>query len=88
MAVDHAPGCVLYPVHWLRHSVAAVNLLLTEADEGPPDRLSAAALLNSLEYHAELEAWATVTLLDVARYASLLGNGRFDEMCSCGAATG
>jgi len=83
---EHAPGCVLYPANWLRHAVAALQLRL-EGDVGqePVDTLSAAALMNALEHHCKKDGWADVTLLDLARFATLMeGDDRFAAMCTCG----
>jgi len=40
-------------------------------------------LLNGLEYFADKEEWAAVTLQDIVRYASLMGE-KFSQMCTCG----
>lgn len=79
---EHAPGCVLDPVHWLRHAIAATNLRIGGVEEAA-DRLSSESLLNSLEHHAEQDGWRTVTLLEITQYASLMGE-KFAHMCTCG----
>lgn len=72
-------------MYWLRHAIAAATKLTAggqpEADIA--DRLSTAALLNGLEYFADKEEWAAVTLQDIVRYASLMGE-KFSQMCTCG----
>lgn len=80
---EHEPGCVLDPVHWLRHAVAAINLQLNDPTRPNPDRLAAASLLNALEHFAEQENWRTTNLLEVAQYASLMGE-TFASSCTCG----
>lgn len=87
-APEHQPGCILDPVHWLRHAVAAAGRLVsTEQSERSPDRVSAQLLTDSLAHLAELDDWATVTLHDLARRAAagLPEPDRFSQMCSCGA---
>jgi hypothetical protein len=89
MPAEHAPGCVLDPVHWLRHATAAAGQFVA-ADSDPADvpqydRVSAEALTDSLAHFAELSDWSTVTLLDLARNATLMNDGRFDQFCTCGA---
>jgi hypothetical protein len=87
LPAEHRPGCVLDPVHWLRHAVAAAGLLAQPAGQQDPDadRRSAEALTDALAHFAELDDWASVTLLDVTRHANLMASGRFDQMCTCGA---
>ena len=82
----HAPGCVLDPVHWLRHAIAAGSRLAS--DDAPAnlsvDRVSAEALTETLAHYAELAEWASVTLQDVARSATLMNLEIFDAQCTCG----
>jgi len=85
---EHRPGCVLDPVHWLRHAVAAAGRLANpgiDDDDDFVDRTSAGALADTLAHFAELDTWTDVTLADTARHATLMADGRFDAMCSCGA---
>jgi hypothetical protein len=87
--VIHQPGCVLDPVHWMRHAITAAGRLThspeTDHDWNFIDRGSAESLIDALAYFAELPDWASVTLHDVAQHATLMNDGRFDEMCTCGA---
>lgn len=87
--IEHAPGCVLDPAHWLRHAIAASGrLALPQNDElGTVDMKSAEALADTLAHFAELDDWATVTLRDIARHATLMDEERFGSQCTCGAAT-
>ena len=87
---DHAAGCALDPVNWLRHAVgAAIRLVRTDlpdADEDRPDvdDISALALLTELERLAEFDLdWCSVTLRDLVVCASLLGE-RDQDSCTCG----
>jgi hypothetical protein len=85
MRPEHRPGCALDPVHWLRHAITSAGMTVTNQKVDPHvDRLSAESLMDTLAHFAELPDWATVTLLDVARHATLMGK-RFDAMCTCGA---
>ena len=79
---EHVPGCILDPVNWLRHAIAATNLRI-KGEHEHPDHLSSEALQNALEHFAEQSDWRTVTLLDVAKYASLMGD-KFSSDCTCG----
>lgn len=85
-AEEHEPGCALDPVHWLRHAVGAAQRLVSEdrdLDAPNLDRTSAVALLNEMERHAEFDGgWREVTLYEVARNATLLGD-TFAGHCSC-----
>jgi len=84
----HKPGCVLDPVHWLRHAVAAAGWLVgTEPAEDGVDQISAQLLTDSLAHFGELDDWATVTLHDLALHATagLPEPDRFGGWCSCGA---
>jgi len=85
---EHRPGCVLDPVHWLRHATAAAGHLANPPtnDDAFVDRTAAGALADTLAHFAELEDWASVTLTDVAKHSNLVGD-RFDAMCTCGVAT-
>jgi hypothetical protein len=85
---EHAPGCVLDPVHWLRHAVAASGRLISpenDAEHRHVDRVSAESLTDTLAHFAELDDWATVTLREVAQHATLMDDKRFGPMCTCGA---
>jgi len=86
---QHHHGCVLDPVYWLRHSVAAAGRLIhplaSDPDEALVDRAAAESLMDVVAYFAELDNWAGVTLHDVAVRATLMNDGRFDQMCTCGA---
>ena len=87
-APQHQPGCVLDPVYWLRHAIAAVGRLVPlndDPDLDVVDRIAAGALTDTLAHFAELPDWATVTLHDVAQQATLMNQDRFDEFCTCGA---
>lgn len=85
---DHAAGCPLDPKHWLRHAVvAAIHLIRTDVadDDDRPflDEISALALLTEIEQHAELDdAWATVTLRDLAVSASPIDENMQGD-CTC-----
>lgn len=81
---EHDPYCLQAPVHWLRHAIAATDHLLgtDESNAAMADRLSSASLQNALEHFASQPEWRTVTLLEVAQYASLLGE-KFSEECTC-----
>ncbi len=81
-APEHEPGCLLDPVHWLRHAIAATNRRIS-GEAISPDRLASESLLNALEHFAERPDWRTVTLLEVAQYASLMGE-KFSQSCTCG----
>jgi hypothetical protein len=89
--VVHQPGCVLDPVHWLRHAITAAGRLThspeTDRDWDFIDRVSVEFLTDPLAHFAELPDWASVTLHDVAQHATPINDGRFDEFCNCGAAT-
>ncbi len=66
--IEHAPGCVLDPVHWLRHAIAAAGRLVSPQEDDDVrhvDRWAAGLLLDTLAHFAELPDWATVTLEDV-----------------------
>ena len=87
---DHAAGCVLDPVNWLRHAVgAAIRLVRTDvpdADEDRPDvdDISALALLTELERLAEFDDhWGRVTLREIVVNASPIGE-RDQGNCTCG----
>ena len=82
IAPDIEPGCILDPVHWLRHAIAPTNVRIAGIDDSP-DRLSSESLLNALEHFAEQDDWRTVTLLEVTQYASLMGR-QFERSCTCG----
>jgi hypothetical protein len=88
---QHEPGCVLDPVHWFRHAIAAAGRLVhpLPADPDLPydDQISAEALTDALAHFSELPDWTTVTLHDVAQHATLMNDGRFHSMCTCGATT-
>jgi len=85
-AAQHRPGCVLDPVHWLRHAIAAAGMLVNpRPDDHSVDRISAGALTDALAHFAELDDWASITLHGVAQHATLMNNGRFDATCTCGA---
>jgi hypothetical protein len=83
---DHEPGCILDPVHWLRHALGAAQRLLAEDPEPATpylDRRAAVALLDELERHAEFDGgWRTVTLYEVTKRASLMGD-LFADHCKC-----
>ena len=83
--VIHQPGCVLDPVHWLRHAVAAAGHLTQEDPPAHADRVSAVSLTDTLAHFAELDNWAEVTLRDVADHATLMNQDRFKHLCTCGA---
>jgi hypothetical protein len=78
---EHDIDCPLYPAHWLRHALSAVQLLVDGDSEGVADRLSAASLLNSLDYFANHNGWENVRLRDVADYATLMSEDDFP--CDC-----
>ncbi len=87
---DHAAGCVLDPVNWLRHAVgAAIRLVRTDIPDADEDRadvddISALALLTELERLAEFDLdWGSVTLRDLVVCASLTGE-RDQGLCTCG----
>ena len=85
--VEHLPGCALDAVHWLRHAVAAAGRLAQpHPDDYNVDRKSAEALTDALAHFSELDNWATVTLRDVAMHSTLMDEGRFGYLCTCGAA--
>lgn len=86
--IEHAPGCVLDPVHWLRHAIAASGRLAAPpgSELETVDKKSAGALADTLAHFAELDDWATVTLLDIARHETLMDEERFGAQCTCGAA--
>ena len=86
MTAEHSPGCVLDPVHWLRHAVAAAGRLTNPSPDETDlvDMKSAEALCDALAYFAELDTWGSVTLLDVARRSTLMDH--FGHLCTCGAA--
>jgi hypothetical protein len=84
----HEAGCILDPVHWLRHAVGAANRLLSEEpddDRDSLDRISAQALLGVVERHAEFsDGWATMTLREVTEQAlDTLGPDKFESLCTC-----
>ena len=82
----HEPGCILDPVHWLRHALAATELLLGNGDEHDiphADRLSSAALRNALATFSEREDWRTITLLEITEFASLMDGEKFSLWCTC-----
>jgi hypothetical protein len=85
--IEHAPGCVLDPVHWLRHAIAASGRLAAPqgSELDTVDKKSAEALADTLAHFAELDDWATVTLRDIARHATLVDEERFGAQCTCGA---
>lgn len=97
--IEHAPGCVLDPVHWLRHAIAASGrLVFPQEDEVcHVDRLAAEQLLDTLAHLAELPDWAPVTLegsgsedpsgSDVVRNADV-PDTRFPSLCTCRVGTG
>jgi hypothetical protein len=86
--LKHQAGCTLDPVHWLRHAIAAAGLLARpHPDDAFVDRTSAEAMTDTLAYYAQLDEWANVTLKDVAYRSTLMSDGRFDYLCTCGAAT-
>jgi hypothetical protein len=74
MPTDHARGCILDPVHWLRRAAAATGRFVAGVADPPDlaryDQVSAEALTDSLAHFAGLPDWSTVTLLDLARNAS------------------
>jgi hypothetical protein len=80
---QHSDSCPLYPAHWLRHAIAAVEHLVAGESRGDVDRLSAAALLNALDYYGNHGGWEGVTLLDVAEYATLMSEDKFGSSCMC-----
>jgi len=88
MSPEHSPECVLYPVHWLRHAIAAAGRLVARDPDTAVDQVSAEALIDGLAHLAELEDWATVTLLDLAKHATLMDTEHFKQMCTCGATAG
>lgn len=59
--------------HWHRHPLV--------------DRNAAESLADTVAHFAELDDWAAVTLLDVARQATFMTDGRFDHLCTCGGAS-
>jgi hypothetical protein len=79
---EHDIDCPLYPAHWLRHSLSAVQQLVAGDPEADADRLSAAALLNALDYFANHGGWENVTLRNVADYATLMSEEQFPP-CDC-----
>ena len=84
--MEHRPGCILDPVHWLRHAIGAANHLLSDDPDPRADRVSARSLLETMERHAELDnGWASVTMLELAQEATLMDDERFAAMCTCGA---
>lgn len=87
--IEHAKGCPLYSVHWLRHAVAAAGLLIGQPAEQGADEVSAMALVDTLAHFAELPQWEAVTLKDVAEHATLMdtpeNRERFGPQCTCGA---
>ena len=84
---EHAPGCVLDPVYWLRHAIAASGRLASPQNDDLRniDKISAESLADTLAHFAELDDWATVTLQDVAQHATLMDDERFGLQCTCGA---
>lgn len=79
---------MLDPRYWLQHAVAALEMLTTSAESLPnPDRLAAASLLNGLEHFAGRDDWRSVTLADLTRYSSLMGE-KFTQCCTCGRSGG
>jgi hypothetical protein len=76
-------------VHWLRHAITAAGKLVHPLEADPDrnfvDQVSAEILTDTLAHFAELPDWSTVTLHDIAQYATPVNDGRFDAMCTCGA---
>ena len=83
----HQPGCVLHPVNWLRHAVAAAGHMAAEDLTGA-DRVAAAALTDALAHFAEMDSWASVTLADIAEHATLVVGPRYAAFCGCPARPG
>ncbi|MGY2127463.1 hypothetical protein [Blastococcus sp. SYSU DS0617] len=81
-AKEHDEDCPLYPQHWLRHALSAVQQLTADDPEDDVDRLSAASLLNALDYFANHHGWEGVTLRNVADYATLMEEDKF-PLCDC-----
>jgi hypothetical protein len=88
-APQHKPGCVLDPVYWLRHAIAAAGMLVHplegDPERGDEDRVSAEMLTDALAHFAELPDWASVTLQDIALYATPMNREPFNQTCTCGA---
>lgn len=85
---EHAPGCVLDPVHWFRHAIAAAGRLIApenDAEISHVDRTSAESLMDTLAQFAELDDYASIALREVALHASIMGDEFFGGMCTCGA---
>lgn len=81
----HEPGCGLDPVHFLDHAVGALERLASGSKEEAEnaDRLSAASLLNGLNHFIGQPGWRTVTLLDLALFATLMDEEKFPFLCRC-----
>ncbi|WP_139220482.1 hypothetical protein [Trujillonella endophytica] len=82
VAREHDIDCPLYPAHWLRRALEAVEQMVAGDPDGDADRLSAAALLNGLQHYAHATGWEVVTLRDVAEYATLMSEEQFPP-CDC-----
>jgi hypothetical protein len=86
MWVQHKSGCLLDPVHWLKHAITAAGYLAADSDQPiSADRVAAEQLTDALAYLAEMPGWATVTLLDVVRLAAPTAEEYGAWMCTCGA---
>ena len=87
MPTEHAPGCMLDAVHWLRHAIdAASRLASPQADElRSVDRKSAESLADTLAHFAERDEWGSVTLREVAQHANLMDDELYGSRCTCGA---
>ncbi len=85
MNPDHAQGCALDPIHWLRRAIVAAGRRVSPEDDQVHhvDWRSAIALTDTLAQSADLEDWADVTLLEVARRAALTDQERFGRSCTC-----
>ncbi|MFJ4988792.1 hypothetical protein ACIP9H_33950 [Streptomyces sp. NPDC088732] len=85
--MDHRKECPLYPVHWLRHAVAAAGRATQDPPEPFADKVSAEALVDALAHFAELSDWESVTLKDIAVHATLMdtptNRERFAAQCRC-----
>lgn len=80
-ARDHDADCALYPVHWMRHALAATQMAMS--GEQGADRLSASSLLNAFDHYLQQPGWESVTLDDIADYASLMDSEKFGGTCNC-----
>jgi hypothetical protein len=83
--IEHASGCPMHSPPWLRHAIAVAGRLVSSPDvprDGEVDQASAGHLMDALALLAETDDWSTVTLWDVARYATM-DEAIFGPSCRC-----